>query len=189
MVTLIFGLVIFFAVHMVSIFNDPWRNRMVATLGELPWKGVYSLVSLIGLVLMLWGYGLARLDAAFMYYPPFWFRHLSMLLMVPVFPLLLAAYFPGRIKSFAGHPMLVATILWAFSHLLVNGRVVDVLLFGAFLIWAVLDLFSLRQRSQRPIPGAPLAKANDAIALVVGLALYGLFVVWLHELVTGVALS
>jgi uncharacterized membrane protein len=188
MVIMIFGLVIFFAVHMVSIFNDPWRNRMVATLGKLFWKGVYALVSLIGFVLMLWGYGLALQDSAVIYYPPFWFRHLSMLLMVPVFPLLLAAYFPGRIKSFVRHPMLVATIVWAFSHLLVNGRVVDVLLFGSFLIWAVLNLFSMRQRSQRPIPGVPAAKMNDVIVLVFGLALYGLFVVWLHELLIGVAL-
>jgi len=138
--------------------------------------------------LMLWGYGMANQDSMIVYDPPVWLRHLSMLLMVPVFPLLLAAYFPGRIKSFVKHPMLVATILWAFSHLLVNGSLVDVLLFGSFLIWAVLDLLSMSRRTQRTLPGAPTAKANDIIALVLGLGVYGLFVVWLHEALIGVAI-
>jgi len=188
MTLLIIGLVVFFAVHTVSIVNEPWRNRMVELFGEGPWKGIYALLSLIGFVLLVWGYGAARQASAVVYISPFWFRHLTMLLMLPVFPLLLATYFPGRIKELVRHPMLLATILWASAHLLVNGRLADLLLFGGFLLWALLELISMRWRSQRPIPGAPTTKFNDLIALVMGLALYLLFVVWLHKQLIGVAL-
>jgi uncharacterized membrane protein len=111
-----------------------------------------------------------------------------MLLMLPVFPLLLATYFPGRIQTLVGHPMLIATILWSFAHLLVNGRMADVLLFGAFLFWSVQDLCSMKRRAARTVPGAPPAKVNDIIVLVLGLVIYGLFVGWLHGLLIGVAL-
>jgi uncharacterized membrane protein len=188
MLILSIGLGIFFAVHTISIVNEPWRNRMVATQGEGPWKGAYALLSLLGFVLLVWGYGLARQHSAVVYVSPFWLRHLTMLLILPVFPLLLSTYCPGRIKSFVRHPMLIATMLWAFAHLLVNGRLSDILLFGGFFLWALLDLISMRWRSQRPIPGAPAAKFNDLIALVVGLALYALFVIWLHKQLIGVAL-
>jgi len=188
LIPFIIGLALFFAPHAVSIVDEAWRDRMINLLGEGPWKGIYALISLLGFVLLVWGYGLARQDSTVVYYPADWLRHLAMLLLLPVFPLLLATYFPGRIKSFVRHPMLVATILWAFAHLLVNGRLVDLLLFGAFLVWAVLDLLSMRRRTQRPHPGAPPSRANDVIALTAGLAVYGLFVVWLHTLLIGVAL-
>ncbi|WP_020677125.1 NnrU family protein [Geopsychrobacter electrodiphilus] len=185
---LIAGLIIFFTLHSVSIINEGWRNRMVASIGEGPWKGLYALVALLGFVLMVWGYGLARQDSAVLYSSAHWLRHLVMLLLLPVFPLLLTTYFPGRIKALAKNPMLIATILWSFAHLLVNGRLVDVLLFGAFLVWAALDLYSMRRRVPRTLPGAPIAKVNDVIALTLGLGLYGLFIVWLHGLLIGVAL-
>jgi uncharacterized membrane protein len=184
----IIGLILFFAIHSVSIVNESWRDRMIERLGEGPWKGIYAFISLLGFVLLVWGYGLSRQDSPVIYYPADWLRHLAMLLLTPVFPLLLATYFPGRIKSFVKHPMLVATILWAFAHLLVNGRLIDQLLFGAFLVWAFLDLLSLRRRGQRPHPGAPPSRLNDVIALTAGLAIYALFVVWLHRLLIGVAL-
>lgn len=188
MFILIIGLAIFFAIHAVSIVNEPWRDRMVESLGEVPWKGIYALASLVGFVLLVWGYGLARQESGELYLSPYWLRHLALLLMVPVFPLLLATYFPGRIQATVRHPMLVATLLWAFAHLLVNGRLADILLFGSFLLWAALDLLSLRRRTQRSIPGAPPSGLNDVIAVVAGLALYGLFLVWLHGLLIGVAL-
>ena len=149
---LLLGLVLFFGVHSVSIVSDPWRNRVAAKLGEMTWQGIYALVSIAGFVLIVWGYGLARHVPVLVYVPPGWLRPVAMLLLVPVFPLLLAAYLPGRIKAVTRHPMLLAIQLWALAHLLVNGKLADVLLFGAFLVWAVLDRISMMRRTQRPIP-------------------------------------
>ncbi|MGD8709837.1 MAG: NnrU family protein [Ectothiorhodospiraceae bacterium] len=183
---LIAGLVLFFMAHSVSIAAPRWRDGMVAQLGEGPWKGAYSLVSAVGLVLIVWGYGMARQDPVFLYVPPFWLRHVTMLLMVFVFPLLLAAYLPGRIRSAVKHPMLVAVKTWALAHLLVNGTLADLLLFGAFLAWAVADRISLKRRAPRPAPTLPATALNDVIAVVGGLVIYGLFVVYLHRWLIGV---
>ena len=184
---LLIGLVVFFAVHCVSIVNEPWRDRMVARIGEWPWKGIYSLVAIVGFVLIVWGYGLARGDPVVLYTPPMWLRHVTLLLLIPVFPLLLATYFPGRIQAATKHPMLVATKLWAVAHLLANGTLADVLLFGSFLAWAVVDRISMKRRTQRSIPGAPPSKVNDIIAVVLGLALYAAFVLWLHTWLIGIS--
>jgi len=184
---LIAGLVIFFAVHSISIVNDSWRNHMAAKLGEWPWKGLYSLISLVGLGLIVWGYGLARQAPEVLYVPPSWLRHGATLLLIPVFPLLLAAYLPGRIQSATTHPMLVAVKLWAFAHLLANGTLADVLMFGSFLAWGVIDRISMKHRTQRPIPSAPPSGANDVTAVVVGVALYVAFVFWVHALLIGVS--
>jgi len=184
---LVLGLVLFFAAHSVSIVNEAWRDRMVARYGERSWQGVYALVAIVGFVLMVWGYGLARQEPVVVYSPPSWLRHVAMLLLVPVFPLLFAAYLPGRIQTTTKHPMLAATKLWAFAHLLANGMLADVLLFGAFLIWAVVDRISMKRRVQRPVSGAPLAKANDLIALAAGLVLYVAFFFWLHVWLIGVS--
>lgn len=183
---LILGLVVFFAAHSVSIVNEPWRNRMVAKFGEKPWKGVYSLVSIAGFALIVWGYGLARHEPVVLYTPPAWLRPIAALLLVPVFPLLFAAYLPGRIQAAAKHPMLAGTKLWATAHLLANGMLADVLLFGAFLAWAVVDRISFKHRAQRAIPHLPSSRANDLIAVVAGLALYAAFVLWLHGWLIGV---
>lgn len=183
---LIIGLALFFGTHFISIVAPAWRDRMVVRLGEYPWKGLYALVAIAGFVLMIRGYGLARLDPMLLYSPPLWLRHLAALLMLPVFPLLLAAYLPGRIKAVTKHPMLAATKFWALAHLLVNGTLGDVLLFGSFLVWAVIDRISFKHRAQRPIPGAPPSKANDIVAVVVGLLIYIAFVKWLHVRFFGV---
>ena len=185
---LVSGLVLFLGVHSISILNDPWRERMVSKLGKWPWKGLYSLVSIVGFVLIIQGYGAARFDTVFLYFPAPWLKHLAMLLLIPVFPLLLATYLPGRISSSVKHPMLLATILWALSHLQVNGRQGDVLLFGSFLLWAFLDLASMRHRAQRPLPGAPESKSNDLIALIGGFILYAVFVICLHGVLIGAPL-
>ena len=189
MIELIAGLVIFFAVHSVSIFKESWRNRMVAQLGERTWQGLYSLLAIAGFVLMVRGYGIARLDPLVLYSPPLWLRHVAMLVLVPVFPLLLATYLPGRIQTAARHPMLIATKLWAFAHLLANGMLADVLLFGGFLAWAVADRISMKRRIQRPVPGVPPAKLNDIVAVLLGLVLYAVFVFWLHGWLIGVSLT
>lgn len=185
---LVLGLVLFFAAHSVSIVSDPWRNRMVVQMGEWPWKGAYALVSIVGFVLIVWGYVLARQEPTVLYAPPAWLRPVAMALLLPVFPLLMAAYLPGRIKTAARHPMLAATKLWAFAHLLVNGMLADVLLFGAFLVWAVADRLSMKHRAQRPIPSIPPTPVNDVVAIVGGLALYAAFVLWLHGWLIGVPL-
>jgi uncharacterized membrane protein len=184
---LVVGLVVFFAVHSIAIVNEPWRDRMAGRMGEVPWKGLYGLVSLLGLVLIVCGFGLARQQPIVLYTPPTWLHHVTALLMIPVFPLLLAAYLPGRIQAAAKHPMLAAVKLWAFAHLLANGRLADVLLFGSFLAWAVVDRISMKYRLQRPVPHLPPSKANDVIAIVGGLALYVVFVLWLHRWLFGVS--
>ena len=184
---LLAGLLIFFAVHSVSIFNEPWRDSMVAKLGEWRWKGVYSLLAIIGFVLIVWGYSLARVDPVILYSPPTSLRHVSILILVPVFPLLLASYLPGRIQAMTRHPTLVAIKLWALAHLLTNGTLADVILFGSFLAWAVIDRISMKRRTQRFIPGALPSKVNDSIAVLLGLVLYVSFVLWLHTWLIGVS--
>jgi uncharacterized membrane protein len=184
---LILGLLLFLAVHSVSIVAPAWRDAQVARLGEKPWKGLYSLVSIAGFALLLYGYGVARQSPVVLYTPPQWMRHLTLLLMLPVFPLLLAAYMPGRIQSTLKHPFLVAVKLWAFAHLLANGTLADVLLFGGFLVWAVADRISVKRRPPRPVPGAPPRPSNDVIAVVVGLAIYALFVWRGHQWLIGVS--
>jgi uncharacterized membrane protein len=187
MTTLILGLLLFLGAHSISIANDPWRNRMQTRLGEVGWKGLYSLISIAGFVLIVQGYAAARLDPVVLYTPPTALRHVAMLLLVPVFPLLLSTYLPGRIKSAVKHPMLVATKLWAFAHLLANGNLADVVLFGGFLAWAVADRISLKRRQTRALHTAPAGKVNDVIAVVGGLALYVGFVMWLHVWLIGVS--
>lgn len=188
MTLLILGLLIFLGAHSVSIVAPGWRDAQAARLGQNTWKGVYTVVSLIGFALLVYGYGQARQSPVVLYSPPTGLRHAALLLMLPVFPLLLAAYLPGRIKSAAKHPMLLATKLWATAHLLANGNLADVLLFGGFLAWAVADRISMKRRTQRPLTGAPAGRFNDVIAVVGGLALYGFFVKLGHAWLIGVAL-
>ena len=187
MSTLILGLLLFLGVHAASIVAPRWRDAQVEARGELTWKGAYALLSLIGFALILHGYGLARQSPVVLYQPPAALRHVAWLLMLPVFPLLLAAYLPGRIARAIRHPMLVATKLWALAHLLANGTLASTLLFGSFLTWAVADRISLKRRASRPVPGAPPGPFNDAIAVVVGLALYGAMIGFAHLWLIGVS--
>ena len=141
----------------------------------------------MGFVLIVQGYSAARLNPVVVWVPPAAMRHIAALLMLPVFVLLLSAYLPGRIRAAAKHPMLLATKFWALAHLLANGMLADIVLFGALLAWAVADRISLKRRVARPIPGAPASKLNDVIAVVGGLALYGLVAMVLHVRWFGVA--
>ncbi|HPF59291.1 MAG TPA: NnrU family protein [Candidatus Competibacteraceae bacterium] len=183
---LLLGLILFLTVHSTSIISESWRDRQAAKFGEGPWRGLYSLASLAGFGLIVWGYGLARYDPVLLYLPPVWLRHITLLLLVPVFPLLLATYLPGRIQTAIQHPMLAATKLWAFAHLLANGMLADVLLFGTFLAWAVVARISIKRRLPHPVLSAPPSKWNDLIAVTGGLALYVAFVLWLHTWLIGV---
>lgn len=190
MVWLLLGLVLFLGVHSLSIVSVGTRDAWVRRLGENAFKGLYSLLAAAGLALIIWGYGQARQDPVVLYAMPGGFRHLAALLMLPVFVLLLAAYLPGRIKTAAKHPMLLAVKLWALSHLLAQsvtgGTLADVCLFGGFLVWAVADRVSLKRRTARVVPALPASGLNDAIALLGGLALYALFVFWAHAWLFGV---
>jgi uncharacterized membrane protein len=144
-------------------------------------------VAIAGLVLIIWGYGLARQMPTVVYVPPTGLRHVALLLMLPVFPLLLAAYMPGRIQAVTRHPMLLATKIWALAHLLANGMLHDLLLFGGFLAWAIADRVSMKRREQRPVPGAPPSRYNDVIAVVAGLGIYVWFVLMGHAWLFGVS--
>lgn len=187
MMLLIAGLLLFLGAHSVSIVAPAWRDRVAARLGEKAWKGVYAIVALAGLVLLVLGYAAARQAPVPLWVPPVWTRHLALLLMLPVFPLLLSTYLPGRISRAAKHPTLVAAKLWAFAHLLANGMLADLVLFGGLLAWAVADRISLKRRRPRPLPGAPPAGRNDWLAAGLGLLLYVAFVTLLHEALFGVS--
>ena len=152
---LVLGLLLFLGAHSVSIVKPGLRGQFIGQFGQNAWQGAFGLVALSGFLLILWGYGLARQDPIILYTPPTWLRHINLLLMLGVFPLLLATYFPGRIQSAVGHPTLLAVKLWAFGHLLANGALADLLLFGGFLAWAIADRLSLRYRTALPVQGAP----------------------------------
>jgi uncharacterized membrane protein len=181
------GLVLFLGIHSVSIVAPAWRAGQVARLGERPWKGLYAGLAAVGLGLLIYGYGVARHHPVVLYTPPSGLRHLALLLMLPVFPLLIAAYFPGRIKAATRHPMLLAVKLWATAHLLANGTLVDVLLFGGFLVWAVADRISVKRRPPGNVPGAPPGRWNDLIAVAAGLAIYALLLLSGHRWLFGVS--
>lgn len=186
MTLLIIGLVLFLGSHSIAIVSASWRDRMASRLGVLAWQGIYSLLAIIGIALIVQGYDLAREHPIILYHSPNWLRHIALLLLVFVFPLLFAAYMPGRIRTVTKHPMLVATKLWAFAHLLVNGSLADVILFGSFLIWAVADRISLKRRTPLPVPSIPPYRFNDALAIALGLVVYFLFIFVLHAWLFGV---
>lgn len=183
------GLILFFAVHSISIVNVGWRDAVAERLGTTTWRALYSLVSLAGLVMLIWGYGMVRNEAAILYIPPAWLLYVNYVLMLFVFPLFMASFFPGRIKTAVKHPAFASVKVWAFAHLLTNGGLADVLLFGCFLAWAVVGRISMKYRKSRPVPGFPESPANDLLVVVLGLLLYLLFVMMLHEWLLGVRLS
>ena len=185
MLFLVLGLLLFLGIHTTAILG--LREPAVARLGEGPWKGLYSLISFVGLGLIVWGYGQARMDPTFLWIPPRGVKHLALALMLPVFPMLFAAYLPGRIQTRLKHPMLAGVKLWALAHLVANGTVADLLLFGGVLAWAVADRISLKRRPVvREIPMAPPTALNDVLAVGLGLLTYGLFVGGLHTWLIGV---
>jgi uncharacterized membrane protein len=194
MFQLITGLAIFLGVHSIGMLAPEARKRAVRRFGEGRWKIGFGLASLIGFVLIVHGFGLVRHSTMAMYFyrPPYWMAHVTLLFMLPVFPLLLAAYLPGRIQAAVKHPMLAAVKIWAFAHLLSNGSLADVLLFGGFLAWAVAFRICLKRR--QPVAGTTLAlgtirpgRFNDVLAVIVGLGLYALFIFGAHLWLIGVS--
>lgn len=185
MTLFILGLVVFFAPHLATALLRGPRQRLVNALGAGPYKGLYSVVSAIGLVLIILGWPDA--DRTALYDPPSVMRYATQALMLGAFVLLAAAYLPrGKLAAAAKHPMLAAVKLWAFGHLLANGEMRSVILFGAFLAYGVIDRIAVKRRGA-PVPArGPVA--NDAIAVVVGVAIWAAVYFWLHPFIAGVAL-
>ena len=147
---LILGLLIFLGVHSLRLYADAWRTRMIARWGARAWKGLYALVAIVGFALIVWGFGLARQHALLLYAPPSWLRQLNALFTLVAFVLVAAAYVPrNHLKAKLGHPMLAGVKVWALGHLLAIGFLHDVVLFGAFLLWAIADFVVSRRRDRQ----------------------------------------
>ncbi|MBE7419756.1 MAG: NnrU family protein [Ideonella sp.] len=188
MTALILGLVLFLGVHSTRIVADGTRTRFIALHGQGRWKGLYSLASAVGLVLLVWGYSAARQQPVPLWAPQPWARHLASLLTLLAFVLVAAAYVPGNaIKARLGHPMLLGVKLWAFAHLLANHTLADLLLFGGFLLWAVLCLRAARARDR--VAGLPPTRGRagpTVVAVVAGALAWAVFALWLHSAWIGV---
>ncbi len=185
---LILGLIVFLGAHSLRIFADSWRTAQVARMGEGPWKGLYSLVSIAGFVLLLWGFGRARADTTVLWQPPSWTHYVAALSTLVAFVLVVAAYVRGtRIKSALHHPMILGVKSWAFGHLIANGTLADVVLFGGFLVWAIVDFAASRRRDRAAGTVYPAGTAGrDAIAIAIGVIAWAAFAFYLHERWIGV---
>jgi uncharacterized membrane protein len=206
MTQLILGLILFLGAHSVRIWADGWRNQTIEAYGEKAFKGVYALVSILGFYLLVVGYGEARLQTVALWNPPIFTKHISMLLMLLSSILLMATYIPrNHFKMRLGHPMVLSVKVWALSHLLANGNLADLVLFGSFLIWAVLNFRSARARDRALLlnlnvteeaAGESIAESESAhqpkllstiITLVGGIAIWALITFVLHAKIVGVS--
>lgn len=183
---LVLGLVIFLGLHLLPAIGTT-RDDLIARIGTMGYRALMSIGATVGLVLIVWGYDLARQNPVIIWSPPHGMNHLTILLMAPVFPLLFAAYVPGKIKGVVKHPMLAAVKLWAFAHLLANGTLNDILLFASFLAWGVIARISLKRRGAPNPPKVARFTTGDYGAVILGLALYGLTIWKLHLLLIGVS--
>lgn len=188
MLIFLIGLVLFIGVHSVRIVGEGWRTRFIAARGANAYKGAYTVASLLGFGLLVWGYGLARQQPTVLWAPPVAMKHVAALLTLISFVMLAAAYVPGNaIKAKLHHPMMLATKVWAFAHLLSNGNLADVLLFGGLLAWAVLAFRAAKQRDRAAgtsYGGSTLSAT--VITVVVGVAAWLVFALWLHGWLIGV---
>lgn len=188
MPVLILGLVLFLGLHSLRIFADGWRTRQIARLGLKRWKALYTVVAIIGFVLICWGFGLARHHPVLLYVPPLWLRHLNALFTLVAFVLFFAARIPrNHLKARLHHPQVLAVKVWAFGHLLATGMLHDVVLFGAFLLWAVVLFIASRRRDRRDGTTYPAGTLKgDAVTVVAGVVAWAIFVLWLHLWLIGV---
>jgi uncharacterized membrane protein len=191
MLVMIIGIIVFLGIHSVRIVAPRWRLAKMEEWGESKWKGLYSLVSIVGLALLVWGFGMARLDAPILYEPPVWMKHITLLLMLFAF-IFLGVFIakPGRLKPVLKHPMLISIKTWALAHLLANGDLASLILFLSFLAWAVFDRIALKRQARAglaPMAITPGPVTNDVVAVLIGLVLYGLFIWKLHILLIGVS--
>lgn len=185
MLVMVLGLVTFLGAHSLLMHAPEWRAARIRAMGEVPWKIAFSLVSAAGLAAAIRGFGLQRADPVFVWLPPAWLYHVTALLMVPAFVLLVAAYTPANhVRAALGHPMVLSVKVWAFAHLLSNGRLGDIVFFGAFLVWSVVLFRHLRRREVGPAPAGTVA--GTCVAIVLGVVAYGAFALYLHQWVAGV---
>lgn len=189
MTWLVLGLIIFLGSHSVRIFANEWRQQTIARIGANAWKGAYSVISIVGFVLIVIGFGVASQGSSWLWYPPVWTRHLAALLILFAFIFLAAAKLPmSKLKSKVGHPMVIGVKIWAFAHLLSNGTVADFVLFGSFLVWSIV-LYARSRRLDRAngVVYSGGAIKNDLLAIVIGLLAYGLFAAVLHKWLIGIS--
>lgn len=188
MTLLIVGLIVFLGAHSLRIFADSWRSAQIARMGEGPWKGLYSLVSIAGFVLLIWGYGRARAATAVLWQPPSWTHYPAAVLVLVAFVLVVSAYVRRtRIKASLHHPMVLGVKSWAFGHLIANGTLADIVLFGSILVWAILDFAALRRRDRIAGTVYPAGTVGrDALAVAIGVAAWAVFAFYLHERWIGV---
>ncbi|AXF22928.1 protein NrnU [Burkholderia pyrrocinia] len=188
MLVLILGLAIFLGVHSIRIVADGWRSATIDRLGENGWKARYAIASIVGFVLIVWGYGLARAGATWLWVPPVGVRHLTGMLTAIAFVLIAASYVPGnRIKTLVGHPMLAGVMAWAIAHLLANGTLHAFVLFGAFFVWSLVDFVVSRTRDRRDAVRYPAGKlSGDVATIAAGLVAWAVFTLFLHGWLIGV---
>jgi uncharacterized membrane protein len=188
MAVLVLGLVVFLALHSLRIFAEDWRGQMISRMGDKPWKGIISVLSLASFVIIMMGYGMARQSPIAVWSPPFWMSHVVSLLMLPAFVLMLAAYVPSNsIRSRLGHPMVISVKLWAASHLLANGNLADIVLFGAFLVWAVMSFRAARRRDRRDDVRRPPGRLLPTLVTIVfGALVWAWFILQGHAWLIGV---
>jgi uncharacterized membrane protein len=186
LLVLILGLILFLGPHVFVTMREP-RADVVKSLGEWPYKGLFAVVSIVGLYVAGKGFGMYyNAGPIDIWYPPSWTKHITETLMLPACIFVAAAYIPGEIKRVLKHPMLVGVKTWAVAHLLANGDLGGIILFGAVLAWAVYDRITLKRRSDPGAPPIPLGGVrNDIAAVIVGLILYAALFFPFHSLVVG----
>ena len=189
MTWMLLGLVLFLGAHSLRVFAESWRSQQIGRLGEKTFKGIYAVVSLLGFVLLCWGYDQARATPTLLWVPPVATRHVAALLMLFASVLLVAAYVPGNhLKTRMRHPMVLSVKVWALAHLLANGNLEDVILFATFLVWAVLCFRAARARDRAAdlAPVVPQMRAT-LVAVMGGVVLYAVFLFKAHAWLVGVS--
>lgn len=189
MTALILGMIIFVGMHSVRVVSDDFRTRQIAKVGARTWRAMYAAVSFVGFVLIVIGYGIARGDPVFLWNPPLWTHYVTTVLTIPAFILFAASSVPGtRIRAKVGHPLLAGVKTWAFAHLIANGTLADILLFGVFLLWSIAAYASARRRDRKAGTVYPVGPVmRDVTAVVAGLVAWAAFAFWLHAWLIGVS--
>ncbi len=184
MTLLIIGIIVFLGIHLLPTFPQ-FRDGLIGRLGETGYKVLFAVLSVAGFALLVWGF--AKAPVIQVWSPPQWTRWVAIVLMLPAFIFLVAAYVPGRIKARLKHPFLIAIKTWALAHLIANGDLASILLFGSFLAYAVYDRIVLKGRKPTALIGtaAKGGARNDVIAVVLGVLFYVVFLIWLHPLLIG----